>query len=107
MLWCQQPVVCECYLSRLDGVGHLGEIIWEALRRRDVVPSNAAAALAKLRIRRIRGLPAALRGMLGPVMHGVLALVESWVFVHLPHLEVVYFFHHWLPQPNPCIDKPV
>lgn len=45
--------------------------------------------------------------MLGLVMDAVLALVESWKLVHLPHLKVVDFFHHRLPQSNPCIDEPV
>jgi len=45
--------------------------------------------------------------MLGLVMHGELALVKGWMLVDLPHLEVVDFFHHWFPEPDPCIDEPI
>jgi hypothetical protein len=101
-----QPVIHEAHLS-LDGGGQLGELVREAMRSRDVVVSRDTAALAELRVRRIRGLLTAFRRMLGLVMHVVLALLESWMLVHLPHVKVVDFFHHRLPQPNPCIDEPV
>lgn len=107
MVWRRQPIVCKGYLSLLNRVGHLGELICKALGRRDVVVPSDAAALAELRVGRIRGLSTALGRMLGLVMQRVLALVENRVFVHLPHLEVVDFFHHWLPKTNPCINKPV
>jgi hypothetical protein len=99
------PIIRDAHLS-LDG-GHLGELIRDAMRSRDVVVSRDTAALPELRVRRIRGLLTAFRRMLGLVMHVVLALLESWMLVHLPHVKVVDFFHHRLPQPNPCIDEPV
>jgi hypothetical protein len=101
-----QSVVRKAHMS-LDRGGHLGELVREAMRSRDIVVPRDAAALPELRIRRIRGLPAAVRRMLDLVMHALPALVESWMLVHLPHLKVVDFFHHRLPQPNPCIDEPV
>jgi hypothetical protein len=27
--------------------------------------------------------------------------------VLLPHLQVVDFFHHWLPETHPGVDEPV
>jgi len=53
MLRSRQPVVCEGDLPLLDGVGHLGELIREALRGRDAVIPSDAAALAELGVRRI------------------------------------------------------
>jgi hypothetical protein len=88
-------------------MGHLGELIGKSLGRRDVVVPRDAAALAKLRVGRVRRLSTALERMLGLVMQHVLALVENRVFVHLPHLKVVDLFHHWFPKTNPCIYKPV
>lgn len=107
MLRRRQAIVCEGDLPLLDGVGHLGELIREALRGRDGVVPSDAAALAELGVGRIGGLPAALRRMLGLVMHSALALVKGWMLVDLPHLEVVDFFHHRFPQPDSCIDKPI
>jgi hypothetical protein len=103
----RQPIVCKGYLPLLNRVGHLGELICKTLGRRDVVVPSEAAALAEMRVGRIRGFSTALRRMLGLVMQHVLSLVENRVFVHLPHLEVVDFLHHWLPKTNPCINKPV
>jgi hypothetical protein len=107
MVWRRQPIVREGDLTLLDGVGHLGELIREALRGRDGVVPSDAAALTELGIRRIRGLPTALRRMLGLVVHSMLALFKSWMLVDLPHLEVVDFFHHRFPQSDSCIDKPI
>jgi hypothetical protein len=40
-------------------------------------------------------------------VNAMLRLVERWVLVDLPHLKVVDFFYHRLPEPNPRINKPV
>jgi hypothetical protein len=40
-------------------------------------------------------------------VHAELVLVEGRVLVLLPHLQVVDFFHHWLPETHPGVDEPV
>ena len=92
----QRVVSREGHLA-LDGVGHLGELILEAMGV--VVPCDAAT-LPGLRIARFGALPAALQRMLS-------LIVERRVLVGLPHLKVVDFFHHRLPESNPRVNKPV
>jgi hypothetical protein len=53
MLRSRQPVVREGDLPLLDGVGHLGELVREALRGRDAVVPSDATALAQLGVGRI------------------------------------------------------
>lgn len=99
-----EPVVCEAHLTG-DVMGHLGEAVLDVPGGGDAVIPGHAATLSLQRVWWITGLPAAVRRMLG-VLHGELILVKRRI-LQLPHLEVVNFFNHWLPEPNPCIDKPV
>ena len=41
------------------------------------------------------------------LLRAELILVVRTVLMLLQYLQVVNFFHHWLPEPHPSIDEPV
>jgi hypothetical protein len=89
-------------------VGHLGEfVLLEAMGSSGVVVLCDTAALQRLRIARFRALPIAPRRMLRLIVNAMLPLFKRGVLVDLPHLKVVDFFHHRLPESNPRVNKPV
>lgn len=101
-------VVREAHLSR-HVVGHRGELALDVpMCGVGAAVLRHAAALPLVRVRRIGGPPAAVRRMLlGLLLHAELILVGGRALVPLPHLQVVDFFHHWLPESNPCVYEPV